>query len=64
MERHRNKELKWGAIFGDGLLNPAQNFLRKLSLLETGAVSPENLTWRKVRIDGGHLLTRGEVRGD
>lgn len=48
MERRRNKELKWGAIFGDGLLNPTQNFLRKLSLLETGAVSPENLPGEKL----------------
>ena len=33
-----------GASRGDGLLTPAQNVLRKLSLLETRAVSPgENI---------------------
>lgn len=42
-----------------GLLSPAANFLRKLSLLETRAVSPENFPGE----GRGGKGRRGEERG-
>ena len=47
VERCRNREVEWGAIFGDGLLSPTQNSLSRLSFLETRVVNLEKTYLKK-----------------